>query len=67
MRVKLNDKEVQLDSPQSLFKLLEDNKLEQKAGIAVAINNTIIPKSKWNEHSLQDNDSIVVITATAGG
>ncbi|EDM45652.1 sulfur transfer protein involved in thiamine biosynthesis [unidentified eubacterium SCB49] len=51
----------------SLFKLLEEKQLVNKTGIAVAVNQNIIPKSNWNSTSLQSNDSILVITATQGG
>jgi len=36
-------------------------------GIAVAINNTVIPKSNWNLHPIQETDDILIISATQGG
>ena len=36
-------------------------------GIAVAINNTVIPKSNWNSHPIQETDDILIISATQGG
>ncbi len=36
-------------------------------GIAVAINNTVIPKSNWNSHHLNETDDILIISATQGG
>jgi sulfur carrier protein len=40
---------------------------EKKKGIAVALNNRIIPQSFWAETFLNDKDSVLIITATQGG
>ena len=37
------------------------------AGIAVALNNTVIPKSEWEITSIKDHDKITIVTATQGG
>ena len=39
----------------------------KKKGIAVAVNNRIIPLSSWAETLLKDKDSVLIITATQGG
>ncbi|QDO94854.1 sulfur carrier protein ThiS [Formosa sediminum] len=36
-------------------------------GIAVAINNTVITKAKWNNTKVSNNDNILIIQATQGG
>ncbi|MGH2665157.1 sulfur carrier protein ThiS [Flavobacterium sp.] len=36
-------------------------------GIAVAVNQSIIPKSDWNLHYLNETDDILIISATQGG
>lgn len=36
-------------------------------GIAIAINNTVIPKSNWYSHYLNETDDILIISATQGG
>jgi sulfur carrier protein len=41
--------------------------LEKKKGIAVALNNRIIPQSLWAETFLNNKDSVLIITATQGG
>jgi sulfur carrier protein len=40
---------------------------ENLKGIALAVNNEVIPKSKWEQCSLQNGDSILAISATQGG
>ncbi|HAO28941.1 MAG TPA: thiamine biosynthesis protein ThiS [Chryseobacterium indologenes] len=39
----------------------------KEKGIAVAVNNRIIPLSAWAETFLKDQDSVLIITATQGG
>lgn len=36
-------------------------------GIAVAINETIVPKDDWEQKTLNENDAILIIQATQGG
>ena len=36
-------------------------------GIAVAINQAIIPRASWADHRIDPNDQIVIIKATQGG
>ncbi|MCF0070685.1 sulfur carrier protein ThiS [Dyadobacter sp. CY261] len=36
-------------------------------GIAVAINQSVVPKSDWHTRQLSPNDQITLITATQGG
>lgn len=36
-------------------------------GIAVAINNTLVPRAGWATRQLEENDDIVIIKAAYGG
>ena len=36
-------------------------------GIALAVNNTVIPKISWDTTFLSESDDILIITATQGG
>lgn len=36
-------------------------------GVAVAVNNQVVPQSSWDVTSLNSNDSILIIKATQGG
>lgn len=53
--------------PENLEALIALELPEKKKGIAVALNNRIIPQSLWVETFLNDKDSILIITATQGG
>ena len=51
-------------SAQQVFELLQ---IQNTNGYALAINNTVVPKSKCNETILKENDKVLVIQATQGG
>ena len=38
-----------------------------KKGIAVALNNVVVPNTTWEEQSLNDGDKILIISASQGG
>jgi sulfur carrier protein len=41
--------------------------IESADGIAVAVNDHVIPRNEWETYSLRDKDRIFVIRATQGG
>lgn len=66
MKVELNSKEYSLDSAVTLGAFLESLDIKRE-GIAVAVNNAIVPRTKWNEHQLNDGDKLIIIKAVCGG
>jgi sulfur carrier protein len=68
MELKINNqtKQFPLDSL-TVQALLDIEIPEKQNGIALAINNTVIPKSDWNTHFLNATDDILIISATQGG
>lgn len=38
-----------------------------KRGVAVAVNDTVVPRSHWSHHPLRDGDRVEIIQATQGG
>ena len=66
MIIKVNNKEMELSSQGSLQQLAETLQMPDK-GVAVAVNNQMIPRTKWSETILQENDQVVVIKAACGG
>lgn len=51
----------------TLDQFLSEKGLNTQGGIAVAINNQVVSKDRWNETSLKENDSILIIGASYGG
>jgi sulfur carrier protein len=39
----------------------------QVKGVAVALNQRVIPKSQWSETKIHNQDNILLLTATQGG
>ncbi len=66
MIIKVNNKEMELAEHASLQQLAETLQMPDK-GVAVAVNNQMIPRTKWSETILQENDQVVVIKAACGG
>ena len=41
--------------------------IERPDGIAIAVNDTVIPRNEWAAYVLQPQDKVFVIRATQGG
>ncbi|MFV8336985.1 sulfur carrier protein ThiS [Flavobacterium sp. RSP29] len=68
MELKINNQKKQFVTDSLTVQALLDLEIPFKQnGIAVAINNTVIPKSNWNSHPIQETDDILIISATQGG
>lgn len=68
MTIKLNDTTYEVSQDEShLVALMKTNNLYHESGIAVAINEEIMPRQTWEQYQVQDNDNILIITATQGG
>ena len=68
MELKINNQKKQFATDSLTVQALLDLEIPIKQnGIAVAINITVIPKSNWNSHIIQETDDILIITATQGG
>lgn len=47
--------------------LQENDFNTDEGGFAVAVNDTVVPKSKLADHELKEDDRIEIIRATQGG
>ena len=66
MKISINDKPYTLLNSKSIQCICDDLNFES-TGIAIAVNNEVIPRKKWDDYELSDGDKVLVITATAGG
>ncbi len=67
MKLIVNDKPEILLIGNRLLDLLHKTNLTKQKGLAVAVNNNIVPKAEWENHELKENDKITIIRATQGG
>ena len=65
MKLKVNDKEVETGAT-NLSQFSQEQNLPT-SGIAVAVNNRMIPRTEWDAFILNDGDSILIIKAVYGG
>jgi sulfur carrier protein len=63
----VNQEEQQYDASMTLLNLLQQLEKAEKKGIAIAVNNSVIPKNDWQNLQLKNQDRITIITATQGG
>lgn len=67
MLISVNNQPVTLSAACTLSGLLTQVGLQGQKGLAVAINQHIIPKSTWESYALNENDQVTIIHATQGG
>ncbi len=66
MNISLNQHTITIAAESSLIDLLALQQIKPE-GIAIAINNRIIPRGEWAATLLQAEDNVVLIQATYGG
>ncbi len=67
MKVIINNQSYQFLEGSSLQTAVEVLKMEDTSGIAIALNECIIPRSQWSNTLLGETDKIIIIGAVAGG
>ncbi|SKA14500.1 sulfur carrier protein ThiS [Chitinophaga eiseniae] len=67
MEVLVNNKLYAVQQGTTIAALLQFIQLSAQKGIAVAVNNQVVPRNSWNDQSLQPSDNITIIRATQGG
>lgn len=66
MEVTINHKPVGVDTPMSLAELLAREGIPAE-GVAVAVNNRVVPRGEWASKPLEEGMKITVIRAVCGG
>ena len=66
MRLRLNERIIDLEG-RTIEDLLKANNLLDNNRLAVAVNNTVIPRKEWHKHELFEDDSIIIIRPAQGG
>ena len=67
MEITLNDQLKTVTESATLYDIVFTQLGEKQNGVAVALNNTVIPKPNWQTTKLTSNDNILIIKATQGG
>ena len=65
MKIRVNNKEVETQA-RNLQALSQELNFPQ-TGIALAVNNRMIPRAQWESYLLNENDDLIIIKAVCGG
>ena len=66
MKVLVNNKETELIQGNTVADLAQQLGLPQQ-GVAIAVQNRMVPRTEWSTKILQERDSLVIIKAACGG
>ena len=66
MKILVNNKETELTHGNTLADVSRQLELPAQ-GVAIALNNRMIPRTQWAEQTVKDGDSLVIIKAACGG
>ena len=68
MKLLVNGKEVQVEDGITILDLLERSGIQiRPVGLAVAVNEEIVPKSKYAEYRLKEGDRVEIVNIVGGG
>jgi len=66
MNIIVNDTIENIPQGASISQMLKDLSIDIN-GIAVAVNDSVVSKSSWDETIVKENDNILIIKASQGG
>ncbi|PSR04738.1 MAG: thiamine biosynthesis protein ThiS [Bacteroidetes bacterium SW_11_45_7] len=67
MELIVNDKSQQVTDNITADQLLQELGWDSKQGVAVAVNDEVVPRENWQDQQLSDQDRVIIIQATQGG
>jgi len=67
MNIYVNNKLQELPAQANITAMLEALNISSQKGIAIAINNNVVPGAEWKSYALNENDKVTLIRATQGG
>lgn len=65
--VRVNDEPRTFAARVTLQHALRELGLAERRGVAIAINDSVVPRSQWPVRELADGERVLVIQATQGG
>ena len=65
MKVLINNKEVETEAV-TLLQMTNELSLPAQ-GVAVAVDNRMVPRAEWTDYALSEGIAIVIIKAACGG
>lgn len=65
-RLTLNGAAITVDAGTTVGSLI-DGSVPDRRGIAVAVNDGVVPRSQWDHTHLSEGDRVEILTAAQGG
>lgn len=65
MKIQINNKEAETEA-RNLGELAKEMALPEK-GVAMAVNNKMVPRVEWENTQLVEGSNVVIIKAACGG
>ena len=66
IRIVFNNKPTELESDTSMQEFVDKNGMIP-TNIAIAVNNSVVPKEKWENTIINNGDTLLIIKAYYGG
>lgn len=66
MKITVNGKELSVNPDITLTALIEEFEIEEQ-GMAIELNMEVVPKSRYKETLIKNNDTLEIIRMTGGG
>jgi thiamine biosynthesis protein ThiS len=67
VRLSVNGEPREVKSARSVRELLSELELDAAEGMAVLVNEAVVPRSAWDETPLAEGDAVEILRASAGG
>ncbi len=67
VNIYINNTEQQITDNARVAEVLQLLSVSASKGIAIAVNNNVIPRSEWDTYTLKEEDKITLIKAAQGG
>jgi sulfur carrier protein len=68
MRLYLNGEELEVPEDTTIFELIKSLNIQvREVGFAVAVNEEVVPKSKYESYKLSDGDRVEIVHLVGGG
>jgi len=67
MRVLVNDAAREVPGGARVADLLLELGLTEARGLAVALNDEVVPRAEWGHRALREGDAVLIIRASQGG
>jgi len=67
MEIIVNKEKQVVPDNSTISSLLKEMNLKEKAGFAVALNQQVVTKNKWDSTTLKEGDKVLLIEISQGG